>query len=76
MKSSLEKCSMRSSSLALVAVACAVMVAWTAPFALLFSLPWVAAAAWVVYRGGWNLLFPRDVRSQAEQLPGFRAQRR
>ena len=67
---------MRPFALALVAVACAVMVAWTAPFALLFSLPWVAAAAWVVYRGGWDLLLPRHVRTQAEQLPGFRAQRR
>jgi len=50
-------------------------ILWYAPIALLFSLPWIAAALWIAYRGGWDLLRARgkDQDPQSQQLRSFGA---
>ena len=49
---------------------------WLTPLALLFSLPWLAATAWLISRVGWTALSAdndREFESQAKRLRSFGA---
>ncbi len=41
---------------------------------MVFALPWILAAVWVCYRGGWSVLWSengKEFSTQATRLGGF-----
>jgi hypothetical protein len=42
---------------------------------IVLALPWIAATLWIASRAGWSVLWTANEPSQAQQLPGFGANR-